>query len=123
VYGAAWFGILDPLEVTAAGRLMRVSGRSQRELLAVLLLRANRLVSIDLLIESAWPHGPPASARRQVQNAVGRLRNTLTGGLPGDLIETHPGGYLLRAMADELRAGGRARGSSGTRRWPGPAPL
>ncbi|SPL90025.1 transcriptional regulator, SARP family [[Actinomadura] parvosata subsp. kistnae] len=103
MYGVAWFGILGPLEVTAAGRLLRVSGRSQRELLAVLLLRANRLVSIDLLIESAWPHAPPASARRQVQNAVGRLRITLTGGgLPGDLIETRPGGYLLRAMADEL---------------------
>jgi DNA-binding SARP family transcriptional activator len=103
VYGVAWFGILGPLEVTAVGRLIRIAGRSQRELLAVLLLRANQLVSIDLLIETGWPDTPPASARRQVQNAVGRLRNTLTnGGLPGDLIETRPGGYLLRAMADEL---------------------
>ncbi|GGO63896.1 AfsR/SARP family transcriptional regulator [Nonomuraea cavernae] len=103
MHGVAWFGILGPLEVTASGRPVPVLGHNQRELLAVLLLRANRLVSVDSLIESVWAGQPPATARRQIQNGVGRLRRTLTtGGVPGQTIATRPHGYLLSATADEL---------------------
>ncbi|MEV0384795.1 BTAD domain-containing putative transcriptional regulator [Nonomuraea sp. NPDC050643] len=96
---------MGPLEVTASGRPVTVAGRSQRELLGVLLLRANGLVPIDFLVEALWPDRPPASARRQVQNGVGRLRRTLEGGgVPATALETRPGGYLLRASPDELDA-------------------
>ncbi|MFB4270855.1 winged helix-turn-helix domain-containing protein [Nonomuraea sp. GTA35] len=81
----AWFGVLGSLEVTARGRPVSMVGRNQRELLAMLLLRANHPVSLDTLVESFWPADTPATARRQIQNGVGRLRRTLTtGGVPGD---------------------------------------
>ncbi|MFG1946246.1 BTAD domain-containing putative transcriptional regulator [Nonomuraea sp. NPDC048826] len=101
--GVAWFGVLGPLEVTAHGRPVTVAGRSQRELLAVLLLRANRLVEVDFMIDALWPGRPPPSARRQVQNSVGRLRRTLVaGGVPDTPLETRRGGYLLRVLPGEL---------------------
>ncbi|SEH03450.1 DNA-binding transcriptional activator of the SARP family [Nonomuraea solani] len=103
MYAVAWFGVLGPLEVTAAGRPVPVLGRSQRELLGALLLRANALVQVDFLVEDLWPDQPPPTARRQIQNTVGRLRRTLTGGgVPSETLETRPGGYLLRASRDEL---------------------
>ncbi|MEV0611716.1 BTAD domain-containing putative transcriptional regulator [Nonomuraea sp. NPDC050404] len=103
MYAVAWFGVLGPLEVTAAGRPVPVPGRSQRELLGVLLLRANALVPVDLLVEALWPDRAPPSARRQIQNGVGRLRRTLTGGgVPAETLETRPGSYLLRVSREEL---------------------
>lgn len=103
--GPVRFGVLGPLEVTVAGRPVPVVGRRQRELLAVLLLRANRVVSVDLLTDLIWRDQPPASASRQVQNCAGRLRRTLTaGGVPSTVVETWPGGYLLRVTDDELDA-------------------
>ncbi|WP_336207263.1 AfsR/SARP family transcriptional regulator [Nonomuraea sp. LPB2021202275-12-8] len=105
MYGVAWFGVLGPLEVTASGRPVPVAGRSQRELLGVLLLSANRLVPVDTMVESLWLDRPPSSARRQVQNSVGRLRRTLVaGGVPPQTLETRPGGYLLRVSPGELDA-------------------
>ncbi|MFC5819366.1 AfsR/SARP family transcriptional regulator [Nonomuraea harbinensis] len=103
--GVVWFGILGPLEVTASGRPVTVAGRSQRELLAVLLLRANRPVEVDFMIDSLWPGRSPPSARRQIQNSVGRLRRTLVaGGVPATTLETRRGGYLLRVLPGELDA-------------------
>jgi DNA-binding SARP family transcriptional activator len=93
----AWFGVLGPLEVTAGGRPVTVPGWRQRELLVVLLLRANQTVPVDVLVDVAWRDQPPATAHRQVQNCVGRLRRALTaGGIAPDPIETRPGGYRLR---------------------------
>ncbi|MGH3391843.1 MAG: BTAD domain-containing putative transcriptional regulator [Actinomadura sp.] len=114
----AWFGVLGPLEVTAGGHPVTVPGWRQRELLVVLLLRANQPVPVDVLVDVAWRDQPPATAHRQVQNCVGRLRRALTaGGLAADVIETRPGGYLLRvadgqvdtlAFARHVAAGRRA---------------
>src|SRR5262249_54555878 len=103
VSGVAWFGVLGALEVTARGRPVPVLGRNQRELLAVLLLKANTLVRLDPLVESVWGGRVPASAARQIQNGIGRLRRTLAvGGIPAHTIVTRPRGYLLAATYDEL---------------------
>lgn len=115
--GVVGFGVLGPLVVTVAGRPVSVAGRRQRELLAVMLLRANQVVSVDLLTDLFWRGRPPASAGRQVQNCVGRLRRTLaSGGVPPAVIETWPGGYLLRVTDDELDALSFARGVDAGRR-------
>jgi DNA-binding SARP family transcriptional activator len=102
---AVEFRLLGPLEVTVGGRLVQVNGRRQRELLAMLLVSANRLMSVAELVDVVWRDRAPATARRQVQNGVGRLRNVLaTGGVPPEVIETQPGGYVLRVDGDELDA-------------------
>ena len=45
------FRILGPLEVSHDGRAIPVAGTRQRELLALLLLDAGRVVSSDRLME------------------------------------------------------------------------
>ena len=50
----AEFGILGPLEVSRAGRAVPLGGPRQRAVLALLLLEANRVVSLDRLAEDIW---------------------------------------------------------------------
>ena len=62
------FGILGPLEVRVAGRAVPLGGPRQRAVLALLLLEANRVVSMDRLAEDLWggtrPRGGPRRCRR-----------------------------------------------------------
>jgi DNA-binding SARP family transcriptional activator/predicted negative regulator of RcsB-dependent stress response len=99
------FRILGPLEVAADGRLLTPSAPRQRALLAMLLLRANRVVSADQLIDQLWGEAPPTSARVTLQTYVLRLRRQLhapaTAGRDAVLV-THPPGYLLRVQLGEL---------------------
>ncbi len=48
------FRILGPLEVADGGSVLPLAGAKQRGLLAILLLRANAVVSSDRLIEELW---------------------------------------------------------------------
>ncbi|GAA1672951.1 BTAD domain-containing putative transcriptional regulator [Nonomuraea maheshkhaliensis] len=77
-------------------------GHRQRELLAVLLLRANETVTLDHLVEFCFSARVPPSARRQVQNTAGRLRKVLTAAGCPDVITTMAGGYALNAGPDTL---------------------
>ncbi|MEV8632286.1 BTAD domain-containing putative transcriptional regulator [Streptosporangium sp. NPDC051023] len=91
-----WFGILGPLEVKVNGRPITLHGPRQERALAALLLSADQVVPIDRLVDVVWEE-PPASARRQVQDLVTRLRRTLVAaGAAPDLITTRRAGYLLR---------------------------
>jgi DNA-binding SARP family transcriptional activator len=69
-------------------------------MLAMLLLRANRVVAVDDLAEALWGSALPPSARVTVQNYVKRLRDAL--GDAGGRIVTQPPGYLIRVAAGEL---------------------
>ena len=55
----AEFGILGPLEVSRGGRMVPLGGPRQRAVLALLLLEANRVVSLDRLAEDVWGGHPP----------------------------------------------------------------
>jgi DNA-binding SARP family transcriptional activator len=48
-----------------------------RALLAILLLRADQVVSADALIEELWRGRPPASAPKLLQLYVSQLRRVL----------------------------------------------
>ncbi|QSY49307.1 BTAD domain-containing putative transcriptional regulator [Streptomyces griseocarneus] len=64
----------------------------------MLALHAGRTVSVDRLIEAAWGEDSPATARAQVQALVSALRRALAVADPrSQAIETHNGGYALRA--------------------------
>src|SRR2546430_12460168 len=56
---SAEFGILGPLEVSRSGRAVPLGGPRQRAVLALLLLEANRVVSLDRLPEGLWAGHPP----------------------------------------------------------------
>jgi len=91
------FRILGALDVRDGRQLLPLGGAKPRALLAVLLLRANEMVSSDRLIDEIWGEKPPRSAAKLVQGYVSQLRRSL-----GDAIETHPPGYRLRVEDDEL---------------------
>jgi DNA-binding SARP family transcriptional activator len=70
------FRLLGPLEVVNLERAMPIGGPKQRAVLAQLLLRANRLVSVDRLIDSVWGDTPPETARNTIQTYVRHLRKS-----------------------------------------------
>ena len=101
------YGILGPLEVRTRDRVVPLRGARQRELLAVLLLHANQIVSSDRLIDDLWEGDPPPTAAKMIQNGVSQLRKLLgpEDGPEGEpLLVTRSPGYLLRVEPGELDA-------------------
>ncbi|MCP3801482.1 NB-ARC domain-containing protein [Allokutzneria sp. A3M-2-11 16] len=93
------FRVLGDLEVRGARGRIPVNGKRQRALLAVLLLRAGRVVGVEELVASAWPDRPPAAARKQVKIAVSALRKAF--GDPGVIVTRSPG-YLIEPEEHRL---------------------
>ena len=71
------FGLLGPLEVRRSGRAVPLGGPRQRAVLALLLLEANRVVSMDRLAEDVWGGNPPQGWARTLQTYVFHLRRAL----------------------------------------------
>ncbi|TWP50698.1 hypothetical protein FKR81_19000 [Lentzea tibetensis] len=94
------FRVLGPVEVFRHGVPVPVTADKHRALLAGLLLRANRLVTVTQLAGWLWGDEPPANARGTIQNYVARLRRSL--GDRGELIRTEACGYLIRLRPDQL---------------------
>lgn len=84
--------LLGSMEVTIQGRPVRLGGRRQRAVLALLLLHANRRISRDRLIEDLWDGRPPPEAIQTLQSYVSRLRRLL--GLEVQ-ISARQGGYVI----------------------------
>jgi DNA-binding SARP family transcriptional activator len=93
------FRILGPLEVIADGGPIRLGGPKQRATLAILLLNANRVVSIDQLADDLYAGAAPVTAVTQVQRQISELRKLL-GSAHG--IETRSPGYVLRLAPEQL---------------------
>ena len=98
--------ILGPLEVTRAGRVLALGGTKRRTVLAVLLLRANQVVSLDELIDAVWSETPCATAVQQVRSLVSALRQQITplggGSHRWPLLVTHAKGYQLSIQPGQL---------------------
>src|SRR5215208_5067335 len=92
------FRILGPLEVLEEGRPFALGGAKQRALLAVLLLRANEVVSRDRLIDELWGGEPPDTAHTALQVYVSQLRKLLG----HETIVTQTPGYLIQVSDGEL---------------------
>jgi DNA-binding SARP family transcriptional activator len=56
------FRVLGPLQASQDGRIISLGGARQRGVLAILLLHANRVVSMDAIADGLWGEGSPASA-------------------------------------------------------------
>jgi class 3 adenylate cyclase/tetratricopeptide (TPR) repeat protein len=103
------FRILGPLEVLEGNRPVPVGGARQRALLAILVTRANEVVSTDRLVEELWGEAPPEGAANALQAAISRLRRALEAGrgeeAPGPRVLTQPPGYLLEVDPKRIDAG------------------
>ena len=96
------FRVLGPLEVRYDGVPVTVGAARQRTLLAVLLMHANQVVSLDELVRNVWEEHPTTGARTTVQNYVMRLRNVLRGVAGTSPIVTASDGYLISVGESEL---------------------
>ena len=83
---AVEFRLLGPLEAVAAGEALPLGGPKQRALLALLLIRANEVVSVDTLIEELWGESPPRTAPAYVQRASDAHGPMVHGGRRDNLI-------------------------------------
>ena len=93
------FRILGPLEVAGADGPVRLGGPKQRATLAILLLSANRVVSLDRLADELYAGRPPVTAATQVHRHISELRRAL-----GDeaRLETRAPGYVLHLAGEQL---------------------
>jgi len=99
------FRLLGPFEVRRGTDTVSAGGGKRRALLAVLLLAANRLVTIDRLIEALWGEDPPKTALNLVQGYVSDWRSMLEPGrrrrARGERLVSSAGGYRLVVAGGE----------------------
>ncbi len=98
------FRVLGPPAVVRNGRVMPLGGPKQQALLALFLLRPNRVVAADWLVDALWDARPPASARTTLRTYVAGLRRAVEPDRshrePARILRSHPRGYELRVGAD-----------------------
>jgi len=96
------YSILGPLEVRQGETRVEVGGGKQRALLALLLTRADEVLSVDTILDRLWGDHPPATAKTALQGYVSGLRKAIASG--SDRLQTVSGGYVLRLDGDDLDA-------------------
>ncbi len=96
--GTLEFRLLGPLEARLENRTLPLGGVRQRGLLALLLLRANEVVSRDRLIDELWRDHAPETAANALAALVSRLRRVL----PADVLLTRSGGYEASVELDAI---------------------
>jgi DNA-binding SARP family transcriptional activator len=69
--------ILGPLKALVDGSPVRLGGRRQRAVLAILVAQANEVVSVERLIDGVWGEAPPETAANVLQGYVSGLRKVL----------------------------------------------
>jgi DNA-binding SARP family transcriptional activator len=94
------FRLLGPVEVAHEGRDIDVPIGKQLNLLTLLLLHANQVVSVDRIIDALWGEDPPAKATAGVHTHVSHLRRSLA--VAGDIVLTREPGYVLRVLPGQL---------------------
>ena len=122
--------LLGSVEALVDGHSLALGGSKQRSVVALLALKANTTLSADELIDALWGDDPPATAAKNIQQYVWRLRKAFGEGRAEAEILTRGRGYELRLAGEAVdalrfeqlveeaareRAGGR-----GERRWPAP---
>ncbi|GGU09496.1 AfsR/SARP family transcriptional regulator [Actinomadura citrea] len=105
------FKLLGPLEVVGGGgSAFAPTAPRVLNTLALLLVRADRVVPLDTIIEELWGDDPPRSAARTAQTYVYQIRRWLTaeatperdGDGDRDVLLTRPPGYMLGVSPEQL---------------------
>ncbi|GAA0282626.1 BTAD domain-containing putative transcriptional regulator [Cryptosporangium japonicum] len=135
------YRVLGPLEVERDGSPLDLGAPKQRTVLALLLLEAGRVVSIDRLLDAVWGDDHPPSATASLQAYVSNLRRILRDGdtvtspivrrMPGYLLDVRPAAVDAEeflADADQAHtavlagdwAAAVVAAEAGLNRWRGP---
>ncbi len=95
--------ILGPLVAWRDGALVALGPARQRAVLGLLAVHAGASVPREAIVDMLWGERPPASAIAEVQRYVSRLRKTLRGTGPAELVTTADGRhYQLSVGANRL---------------------
>jgi DNA-binding SARP family transcriptional activator len=95
------FQVLGPVAVRVGDRVQVVTGKLQRTLLGLLLVRANQPVPVDALTDVLWGGEPDPRAAQKLQLHVHRVRALLD---DPDRLSFDAAGYRLLATPDEIDA-------------------
>lgn len=135
--------LLGPFSARLGGQVVTLTASKQRQVLALLALRAGQVVTTSMLVDELWASRPPPSFAATLQTYVSQVRNRLATALPPgreikQVLSTRHSGYLLECQTDveevqRLMSAGRAAAEAGNphsasdllgralARWPGPA--
>lgn len=99
--------VLGALSVRVRGVSVVPTAPKSRQVLALLALHADQVVTVSALVEELWGSKPPRSARTTLQTYVLQLRELIGSALVGggggcsakDVLATVPGGYRLVSSA------------------------
>jgi predicted ATPase/DNA-binding SARP family transcriptional activator len=92
--------VLGPLEVGSLDQPAPLGGRHERLVLALLVIHANEVVSLDRLIDALWGASPPPTAAHTLQSLISRLRRVVGAGR----ITARRPGYVLSVGASDVDA-------------------
>lgn len=102
------YRILGPLEVVDNGTVLDLGPPKQRAVLGALLIEANRVVSLDRLIDELWGDDPPPQATASLQAYISHLRRLVEPDRQprqsAHVLVTQPPGYVLRVHPDQIDA-------------------
>ena len=100
--------LLGPVSAEAHGVPLRLGGRKQRAVFALLALQVNRAVALDRLVDELWRDEAPAQATLSLQSYISRLRRIIAEAPPEDQpaprILTRPPGWALMMPAEQVDA-------------------
>ncbi len=100
------FGVLGTLTAEGPDGPVELGAPKQRAVLALLLLSANRVVSVDRIIDDLWSGEPPPGALGTVHAYVSVLRRILEPGraprAQSTVIISMAPGYMLRVEPADL---------------------
>ncbi|MGH8918485.1 MAG: AfsR/SARP family transcriptional regulator, partial [Actinomycetes bacterium] len=99
------YHVLGPLESRAGVRVYAPRGPKIGKVLALLLLRANQVVSVRALADELWDQRPPRSAVTTIRTHIYHLRKALEAApMPPVQLMTEPTGYRLVLDPGQLDA-------------------
>ncbi|MBS2966643.1 AfsR/SARP family transcriptional regulator [Actinocrinis puniceicyclus] len=101
-----YFRVLGPVEIWERDQKFPAGTFKEQCLLAILLLEAGRVVSVQTLAERLWDDEIRDRARETIQVYVSRVRRSLrdAGDLTGLISSSPAGGYRLDVPPDQVDA-------------------
>ncbi|MEV4612475.1 transcriptional regulator [Kitasatospora sp. NPDC049258] len=96
--------LLGPVRIRCAGREVAAGSGQRQAVLAVLALRAGRVVTVEELADLVWGEAAPPSAAAVVRNHVSRLRAAFGAARAGTVrpLVSRAGGYALEPAGRSL---------------------
>jgi DNA-binding SARP family transcriptional activator len=96
------FRVLGPLEVVAGSERVELGGPRQEIVVATLLISANRVVTMDRLLEAIYGEELPPTCRSQAQISISSLRRLFASRSRDPVISTRAHGYVIEVDSGRL---------------------